>query len=104
MHIRPFEPSDEGSRCPTVGALRPDAAVERPAQDIRRKLRVRPDLFLVGVLDGEIVATAMAGYEGHRGWIAATSASRRNTGAGSGPGRHGGSGATAARKRVAPKS
>ena len=33
-----------------------------PRKDIRRKLRVRPDLFLVGVLDGEVVATAMAGY------------------------------------------
>jgi len=40
-----------------------------PHKDIARKLKVRPDLFLVGVLDGVIVATAMAGYEGHRGWI-----------------------------------
>ena len=40
-----------------------------PARDIERKLRVRPEWFLVGVLDGEIVATVMAGYEGHRGWL-----------------------------------
>lgn len=40
-----------------------------PYKDIARKLRVRPDLFLVGELDGEIVATTMAGYEGHRGWL-----------------------------------
>ena len=43
-----------------------------PRKDIARKLRVQPDLFLVGV-DGDwgdrIVATVMAGYEGHRGWI-----------------------------------
>jgi ribosomal protein S18 acetylase RimI-like enzyme len=32
-------------------------------------MRVNPELFLVGVLKDEIVATAMAGYEGHRGWI-----------------------------------
>ena len=69
MHIRPFEASDEEAvvalwqRC---GLTRP---WNDPRKDIRRKLRVRPDLFLVGVLDGEIVATAMAGYEGHRGWI-----------------------------------
>jgi ribosomal protein S18 acetylase RimI-like enzyme len=30
---------------------------------------VQPDLFLVGDLDGRIIATAMAGYDGHRGWI-----------------------------------
>lgn len=40
-----------------------------PHRDIVRKLRVRPDLFLVGVLDGRIVASVMAGYEGHRGWL-----------------------------------
>lgn len=44
--------------------------MERPAQgDISRKLEVGGDLFLVGVVDGEIVATVMAGYEGHRGWV-----------------------------------
>lgn len=40
-----------------------------PRKDIRRKLSVQPDLFLVGDINGEIVATVMAGYEGHRGWI-----------------------------------
>jgi len=40
-----------------------------PHKDIARKLRVRPDLFLVGVLDDRIVASVMAGYEGHRGWL-----------------------------------
>ena len=40
-----------------------------PAKDIRRKLAVRPDLFLVGEADGAVVATAMAGYDGHRGWV-----------------------------------
>ncbi len=40
-----------------------------PAKDIDRKLKVDPDLFLVGTRDGSIVATVMGGYEGHRGWI-----------------------------------
>jgi ribosomal protein S18 acetylase RimI-like enzyme len=40
-----------------------------PAKDIERKLKVDPDLFLIGIVDGAIVATVMAGYEGHRGWI-----------------------------------
>jgi len=40
-----------------------------PTKDIERKLKVDPDLFLVGEIDGEIVASVMGGYEGHRGWI-----------------------------------
>ena len=40
-----------------------------PHKDIRRKLAVRPDLFLVAELEGAIVGTVMAGYDGHRGWI-----------------------------------
>ena len=40
-----------------------------PAADIARKLAWQPDLFFVGESGGEIVATVMAGYEGHRGWI-----------------------------------
>lgn len=40
-----------------------------PAKDIERKLKVDPDLFLVGLNENVIVATVMGGYEGHRGWI-----------------------------------
>jgi ribosomal protein S18 acetylase RimI-like enzyme len=40
-----------------------------PGADIDRKLHVNPELFLVACLDGDIVGTVMAGYEGHRGWI-----------------------------------
>ena len=32
-------------------------------------MRVNPEWFLVGKLDGKVIATCMAGYEGHRGWI-----------------------------------
>ena len=69
MIIRPYQPEDEPAvvdlwvRC---GLTRP---WNNPYKDIKRKLRVRPDFFLVGVLDKEIVATAMVGYDGHRGWI-----------------------------------
>ena len=44
-------------------------AWNNPNRDIQRKLDVQPELFLVGRLAGKIVATVMAGYEGHRGWI-----------------------------------
>jgi ribosomal protein S18 acetylase RimI-like enzyme len=40
-----------------------------PKKDIRRKLAVQRHLFLVGCSDGNVIATVMAGYEGHRGWI-----------------------------------
>jgi ribosomal protein S18 acetylase RimI-like enzyme len=69
MEIRPFDLGDEEAvvllwnRC---GLVRPQ---NDPRKDIQRKLTVRPDLFLVGVIDGQVVATVMAGFEGHRGWL-----------------------------------
>jgi len=50
----------------TCGLLRP---WNDPHRDIARKLTVQPDLFLVAVDGDEIVATGMAGFEGHRGWV-----------------------------------
>ena len=44
-------------------------AHNNPARDIQRKLAVDPEGFLVGELDGRVVASCMVGYEGHRGWI-----------------------------------
>jgi ribosomal protein S18 acetylase RimI-like enzyme len=69
VRIRPFELEDENAvvelwqRC---DLLRP---WNNPHRDIQRKLRVNPEWFLVGALDGQIIATVMAGYEGHRGWL-----------------------------------
>jgi len=69
MQIRPFQTADQDA----VVALWTRCALVRPwndpHQDIRRKLKVRPDLFLVGILEGRVVASVMAGYEGHRGWL-----------------------------------
>jgi ribosomal protein S18 acetylase RimI-like enzyme len=45
------------------------ASANDPYRDIALKLQMQRELFLVGTLDGHIVATVMAGYEGHRGWI-----------------------------------
>jgi ribosomal protein S18 acetylase RimI-like enzyme len=67
--IRTFIPADAAA----VVALWQAAGLTRPWNDpyadIARKQAVQPELFLVGELDGEIVATAMAGYDGHRGSI-----------------------------------
>ena len=40
-----------------------------PVKDIHRKLSIQREMFLVGVLHSRLVATVMAGYDGHRGWI-----------------------------------
>ena len=69
MKIRCFQMEDE----PSVIALWQRCDLIRPwndpHRDICRKLKVNPEWFLVGLVDGQIVATVMAGYEGHRGWI-----------------------------------
>jgi len=40
-----------------------------PIEDIQRKVEFQPELFFVGLLDGMVIGSIMAGYEGHRGWI-----------------------------------
>ncbi|MCU1527675.1 MAG: acetyltransferase [Frondihabitans sp.] len=76
MHIRPFDPTP--TETDAVVALWEACGLTRPwndpRKDIARKLRVQPELFLVGVGDGAAgaaspIATAMAGYDGHRGWV-----------------------------------
>jgi ribosomal protein S18 acetylase RimI-like enzyme len=69
MLIRPFTREDTEpvvalwDRC---GLTRP---WNDPRRDIERKLTVQPDLFVVAELDGAVVASVMAGYDGHRGWV-----------------------------------
>ena len=84
MQIRPYRDTDRSQ----VIALWHDCALTRPwndpGRDIDRKLTLEDDLFLVGVEingpDGEsteppaahadhVIATAMVGYDGHRGWV-----------------------------------
>ena len=40
-----------------------------PLTDIARKIANSPELFFTGRIDGKLVASCMAGYDGHRGWI-----------------------------------
>jgi ribosomal protein S18 acetylase RimI-like enzyme len=40
-----------------------------PKEDINRKLTTQPDLFLIGLEESTVVATAMVGFDGHRGWV-----------------------------------
>lgn len=52
---------------------------------IPEKLRIQPDLFLVAEAEGVVVGTAMAGYDGHRGWLYAVAVAEglRRSGIGS---------------------
>ena len=69
LEIRPYQKDDEEK----VIALWRECNLVVPWNniklDIERKLKVNPELFLIGSYNGEIVATAMGGYEGHRGWV-----------------------------------
>jgi len=40
-----------------------------PVEDIEKKTSFQPELFFVGLLEGEVIGSIMVGYEGHRGWI-----------------------------------
>ena len=40
-----------------------------PLADIARKVADSPELFFTGRIDGKLVASCMAGYDGHRGWM-----------------------------------
>lgn len=67
--MRPYQDQDEQQvielwhRCGLV------VPWNDPQKDIQLKLQVQPELFLVGIIGDQVVATVMAGYEGHRGWL-----------------------------------
>ena len=69
MLIRPYRDDDED----TVVTLWQDCELTRPwnnpRADIARKCAMQRAWFVVGEIDGRLVATAMAGYDGHRGWL-----------------------------------
>ncbi|MDP2282935.1 MAG: GNAT family acetyltransferase [Pseudohongiella sp.] len=69
MNIRAFSKTDQSSVIALWNACGLTRPWNNPAKDIDRKLAVQPELFLVGELDGHIVASAMAGYDGHRGSV-----------------------------------
>jgi ribosomal protein S18 acetylase RimI-like enzyme len=69
LHIRPYRAEDENAVIELWKACNLVVPHNNPRKDIARKLRINPEWFLVGERDGLIVATCMAGYEGHRGWI-----------------------------------
>jgi len=70
LEIRPYRDADHADVVALWERIFPDNREwNQPAAYIRRKQNVQPDLFLVGVLDGRLIATVLAGYDGVRGWI-----------------------------------
>lgn len=70
MIIRPYVESDEQDVATLWREVFPDSPEwNQPETDIRRKLSIQRDLFLVAVIDSELVGTTMAGFDGHRGWV-----------------------------------
>jgi ribosomal protein S18 acetylase RimI-like enzyme len=74
LSIRCFEASDTDA----VVALWQQAFPEyrdatkpqrNPHLSIANKMATQAELFFVAVLDGRLVGTVMAGYDGHRGWM-----------------------------------
>ena len=67
--IRPFQTEDEDALVALWKMCELTVPWNNPHKDIARKLQVQPELFLVGILDSNLIATVMGGYDGHRGWI-----------------------------------
>ena len=46
-----------------------DSPWNKAAVAIPEKIKVQPELFIVAEDLGDVIGTAMAGYDGHRGWL-----------------------------------
>ena len=69
LNIRSFQKEDETAVVSLWKICELIVPWNNPRKDIARKLKIQPELFLVGMLDSFLTATVMGGYEGHRGWI-----------------------------------
>ncbi len=74
VRVRPVTPADTEAVLalwrivfPEYGD--PSHPQRRPAASVARKLAFGNGLFWAAELQGRLVGTAMAGYDGHRGWL-----------------------------------
>jgi len=67
LSIRPFVESDEGAVIALWQLCELTRPWNDPRRDVARKLGVQREWFLVGHVGDELVASVMAGYDGHRG-------------------------------------
>lgn len=69
MLIKPYIPEYETAVVELWERCELTRLWNNPKLDIERKMKVNPELFLVGLQDGRVIASVMGGYEGHRGWV-----------------------------------
>ena len=69
MTIRPYQATDEQQVIELWHLCGLVVAWNDPEQEIRLKAQVQPELFLVGIVEGRVATSVMAGYDGHRGWL-----------------------------------
>ena len=70
ISIRQYQEYDEAQIVNLWRVVFPEnPAWNDPLSDIRRKLSVQRELFLIAELENKIVGTIMAGFDGHRGWV-----------------------------------
>src|SRR5271154_4249108 len=70
LTIRPYaQPDEAGVSRLWRGGFPNNPPWNEPKADIDRKLSCQRELFIVGEVAGHVVATVMAGFDGHRGWV-----------------------------------
>ncbi|MDX1490242.1 MAG: GNAT family acetyltransferase [Pseudohongiellaceae bacterium] len=69
MNIRAFSESDRDSVIALWQACELTRPWNDPNKDIDRKQQFQAELFFVGEIDSRVMASAMAGYDGHRGSV-----------------------------------
>ena len=67
--IRPFKLEDKNSVVELWKICRLTRPWNNPEKDIERKLNVQSEMFLVLEIEGSILGSVMAAYDGHRGVI-----------------------------------
>ncbi len=67
--FRKFEKKDTDAIIDLWSACNLIVPWNNPKKDINRKLSIKDDLFIIGEVNAKIIASAMAGYDGHRGYI-----------------------------------
>lgn len=67
--IRPFNRADTDAVIALWQACGLTRVWNDPLADIKCKMKVQPELFIIGEMSDSVIASAMFGYDGHRGWL-----------------------------------
>ncbi len=84
MQIRPFAVTDTEAVVELWHQVGITRSWNDPYRDIDRKMTVQPELFLVGIHEEVVMASAMSGFDGHRGWLYYFAVAPENQGRGLG--------------------